>query len=239
MADGGGQIAHDIGSTKFTLGAGNPTGLGYSGPTATGGSTFTEQAQFASASGSVGSQTSPFSVELWYWQIPNPSINQWLFTWDGMGSPSGFEIVANSNLTVQFSLNGGTALSVATFGTQLWHYVVCTYAAPTMTLYVDAISRATGTVSGPITLNRAIGVGGLIGSTANSFLGMIGEVAMYTTALTPTQVNNHFLAAENTTGDPVFGAAGGTGSGGSPGAPFLTILQQILARVSTIYVNTP
>ncbi len=86
-------------------------------------------------------------------------------------------------ITTDKSLNDG-----------LWHHVVATQSTDGMRLYVD------GTLAGTNTQNNAepstgywrVGGDRTWGSTSSYFQGDIDEAAVYTTALTPTQVQSHY-----------------------------------------------
>jgi hypothetical protein len=91
-----------------------------------------------------------------------------------------------------------------------WHHLVgvCDQIGGSVTLYVDGISNATGTVSGGSGIKastNAVAIGSRQSGTTtynNQFVGSIEEVALYNYALTPAQVQAHYIAASNR--PPVF-----------------------------------
>jgi Concanavalin A-like lectin/glucanases superfamily len=235
MADGGGQIAHDIGSAKFHIPQGAAYGsLGYSGPIGNGGSWYIVSAQFPQTANALASITSPFSFEMWFWPAVTPATNSFLLQYDGVGLPEMQALYLTTN-KVQFSVNNSVVVSAGTYARQAWHHLVGTYDGTNVRAYVDALIIGTTALAGPVTIAKAASFGGTAGSGANFFNGCVAEIAIYNVTLSPTRINAHFLAADNSIGVPVYGAAGGISGGSGPGADFTTIEQQILSSVRKIY----
>ncbi len=99
-------------------------------------------------------------------------------------------------LTLRRSSYGNIATAnVATTDTTGWHYVVATKNGPSVHVYLDG-TDVTGTVANQTMTNNteplAIGQ-----SSGSAFLkGSVDEVALYNTALTPTQITQHYEAGK-------------------------------------------
>jgi hypothetical protein len=98
----------------------------------------------------------------------------------------------------RFTVGTGAATTVVTGSTvtlNSWAHVVGTYDGSTATLYVDGVSA--GTASGTVSVNttRPLGIGATDagGSWAGYFPGSLDEVALYTSALSQTRVQAHYL----------------------------------------------
>lgn len=85
----------------------------------------------------------------------------------------------------------GPALALNT-----WHHLVATYDGANIRLYSDG-----ALVAGPTAASVSLSYGGAsglsvaqLGNTTDYFSGLVDEVAVYATALTPTQVSNHYTA---------------------------------------------
>src|SRR5207249_10967980 len=84
-----------------------------------------------------------------------------------------------------------------------WHFVFVTFNSPVLTAYVDGTSI--GTWNGTLSTHQS---GVVVG---NGFSGNIDDVAIYTRALTASEVMSHFLASGNS--QPVAPAAVGGSAG--------------------------
>jgi hypothetical protein len=235
-ADGGGQIAHDIGSSRVHLITTFAPLLGYSGPNSDGGSCLLPTgADLNSAGGNLAAVVSPFSAELWFWQFALQPTQRYLLAWDG-STPNAAQIFINTNGAIQPQVSGTfpAASSVPTI--QAWHHAVLTYDGATIRSYLDAIAQPTVAKAGPITVTRPIGIGAEPSAALQGFEGFISEVALYAFMLTGGQINAHFAAANTPTQTPVYvavagsGAAGGVTGGVAPGG-----LQAILDSVRKTY----
>lgn len=81
--------------------------------------------------------------------------------------------------------------TVAGIGDGNWHHIVVTKSGTTLTYYVDGVSKGTSTQT------SATRTGAVILSapnTASSITGWLDEPAFYNTALSSTQVGNHYAA---------------------------------------------
>ncbi len=100
-------------------------------------------------------------------------------------------------LTLRRSTYGNIATAnVATTDTTSWHYVVATKNGSSVHLYLDG-TDVTGTVANQTLTNNTLPLA--IGqSSSTSYLkGSVDEVALYNTALTPTQITQHYEAGAN------------------------------------------
>jgi Concanavalin A-like lectin/glucanases superfamily len=235
-ADGGGQIAHDIGSGPFHLIASDSAArLGYSGPNSDGGSLICPGggADLNTAAGNLASLTSPFSVEAWIWMFAAPAAFADVVGWSAFNA--GVTLQLNTNRTLQVTVGGTFPAQSGVISTQTWHQLVLTYDGVTIRQYVDGAASTTVAKAGPVTVTQQLGIGA-DPSRANSFEGFISEVSIYGTTLSAARVLAHFNAADIPTQAPVsterIGNAGITvvNSGVSPGG-----LQDILSSVRKTY----
>lgn len=237
LADQQGLLAHDVGSTPFQLTtAGTIPILGYSGPVSDGGSGFFPTGiDLNSALGTIGSITTPLSVELWFWaMVPQPT-QRYLLAWDG-STPNAFQMFWNTDGTVQVQCNGVFPAKSAVLPTQAWHHFVGTADGANLRQYVDG-ALSTSIPLGAVTVNRGIGIGAEPSAVGQSFEGAIAEVAIYATALSAGRVAAHFAAADRAFQSPVFGGSGGIGGAGSSvlDPNYAGILQEILQAVKKTF----
>jgi hypothetical protein len=115
---------------------------------------------------------------------------------------------SSSGANLQAYAYTGAGVTYTSFGTPantlpvgLWHHCVLTYDGATAVLYVDGQPQATYTALAmvpdtwsPLTIGDGRWQGGGTGPT-RPFTGTLDEVAVYTNALTATQVANHYAAA--------------------------------------------
>lgn len=75
-----------------------------------------------------------------------------------------------------------------------WHHIVATSDGTTLTLYVDGVSRGTGTFPGALNFQTVPVRIGAYGDGANNenFAGEIDEVGIYKSALSPSRVTAHY-----------------------------------------------
>ncbi|MGB6091169.1 MAG: LamG-like jellyroll fold domain-containing protein [Candidatus Binataceae bacterium] len=116
--------------------------------------------------------------------------------------------MTNSGNVVFGIYNGGfqTVQSSSTYSDGNWHHAVATYSSGAAVLYVDGNSVATGNLGQAQDYSgwwrwgggSAWGGGGGTWTSAPidlSFKGLLGEAALYSTALTASQVSTHYAAA--------------------------------------------
>jgi acid phosphatase type 7 len=115
----------------------------------------------------------------------------------------------SDRLTLRRSTVGNLAsATVATTDTTTWHYVAATKNGSSVHLYVDG-TDVTGTLTNQTMANNNLPLA--IGqSTGTAYLkGTIDEAALYNTALTPTQITQHYTTGTGPPNkDPVLAAAG-------------------------------
>ena len=229
--EGGGQIAHDIGSNPTHL-LGNGAGVsffGYTGPTSDGGSFLAPRSNGMQSSGQIQSLASPVSIEVWCWPMFVGADNRFPIAWDGVTA----NYIGILYLTTQkFALNckAASIQSTHTFNTQAWHHLVGTWDNTTLKLYVDNVLEASQALAGGITFSNPIGLGEPNGVTTNSFQGQVCEAAIYSSALTATQVQSHFNAADQRSSIPayIFPTGGGASiAGGDNPADLTSVLNSV------------
>lgn len=205
LADGGSQVAYDIGSGRYQL-AGQG-GSGYSGPNSDGGSRWCDG---TTNKGVVSAKLlpwgNPFSVEVMFWAFGNPAAAGTLCAWDNTNNPSA-ALFYQPNRTVTWGLSGSPALASAPTVEQQWHHAVGTWDGLTMRLYVDAIQTNVAFVSG-ISASRVIGFGEQPIGGGAAFNGALSELALYSSVLSPARVNAHFLALDNAASVPIYAGSG-------------------------------
>lgn len=97
-------------------------------------------------------------------------------------------------LTLRRSTYGNIATAnVATTDTTNWHYVVATKNGSSIHLYLDG-TDVTGIVANQTFTNNNLPLAIGQSSSTSYFKGAIDEVALYNTALTPTQITQHYEA---------------------------------------------
>jgi len=212
-ADGGGQIAHDIGSAPWQLGCGVNL-LGYSGPNSDGGSFFDDLANELQSRNTLALVNSPFSIELWFWSFGTPAANQFLLSWDNGGVPQ-TNLIWTTTLHAQFGVNAVALASLATLSLQRWHHLVGTYDNSNLKLYVDGALSNTTPLAATLALTKSLAVGGTPGGAVNFFLGCISEIAVYSTALSLARISAHFSAADQPNQAPIYTAVKGNLAGSS------------------------
>src|SRR4051812_48830232 len=100
-----------------------------------------------------------------------------------------------NNLVLQQAGVAIVASSTTVADTTTWHHVVATKSGTTTKLYIDGVDRTGSKVTNKTLANNTNPL--LIGKSGTSsfFNGRIDEVALYKTALSATDVTNHFLLA--------------------------------------------
>ncbi|HET8630678.1 MAG TPA: LamG-like jellyroll fold domain-containing protein [Thermomicrobiales bacterium] len=94
-----------------------------------------------------------------------------------------------------------TLTDPATVAAGQWYHLVLTRGGTTLTLYVDGVSVATGTVKGDLTTGEGPLAIGRVGSFATPswaayyFNGSVDEVAVYDHALSAGRIRAHYVAA--------------------------------------------
>jgi RHS repeat-associated protein len=159
---------------------------------------FDGSGQHANLSQSVQFDANPFTVEGWFktsdasssdtqqiWYSGKDTHNYSVQLWVSGGQVSGRVTGPSGSPTVNSA--------ASSYADGAWHYVALTRSGNSQSLYVDnaaavTVTQATGDVDDPISPDY-IGAGQ--GGSSNFFKGALDEVAIYTTALTSTQVTAH------------------------------------------------
>jgi hypothetical protein len=163
----------------------------------------------ATASGTSPLQPTTVSLEAWFSESAAPTTTEDVATYGTTtGSALSYSIrLTSANLPVAvvttpsgtIQATGATALSTGT-----GYDVVATYDGSNVYLYVDGELQNTTATSGAIVYGttNALSIGGVTGSGRTGFAGTIDEVAVYGSALSTTQVQNHWNAAAAEVTDP-------------------------------------
>jgi hypothetical protein len=157
----------------------------------------------------------PFSIELWFKRTKNET-GKWVRVADKMdysnpSSQNGWEIGINPNSSpdnansVYFGLYSNDSVSTATIvGSptdatvmNLWYHVVATYDGTTQALYLNGkLNSSSASQKSIVSHTKHLFVGSDDVSGNNAFTGDIDEFAVYNRALTPSEVNGHYLASK-------------------------------------------
>jgi hypothetical protein len=153
----------------------------------------------------------PFTIE--FWAMPSGSDNDdapvsnrvatgnrsgWVFFQRAAAVGWNFRMYNGNGGEVGLQLTGGTSTVGA------WSHVVATWDGATPKLFVNGVDTsaplvvggAGGYVANPSGVNFSVGAN-FDGSSP--YQGRVDETAFYPSALTPTQIANHYAAAANTT----------------------------------------
>lgn len=228
MADPGGALAHDIGSSPAQMhGIGNPL-LGYTGPVSDGGSVDCAlTGTYINTGIAVPFAGGQVTFECWVWVFQQlAQVGQFMY-WSAAAPQMN---LARTTTQWQFVYNGVSAVSTNNFTAQAWHHLVGTYDGANVHIYADAIAgtapaaAAAGAFSNIFEISSSLAVG-------SYGLAFFAECAVYNYALTPTQVNNHFLAADNTSQSPIYQQFGlwdpGTGGVATVASDLSAILNSV------------
>jgi len=233
LADPGGFLEHDIGSSPFT-GVTPIETLPYTGPVSDGG---------AMAMPSLGGVrtlqgiflSSPRTLECWYYPIISPA-SVFICAFDATVNEWGLSTDANT--FVAMSVGNANLISSTAVTREHWHHIVGTFDGTNARLYMDALL-----VAGPTTMTAGANVARQIfwGSSpvpANIAYGAFAECATYPSALSAARVTAHFLSADQRSSSPVFrGGAISTG-GGTGSTSLVADLSAVLAAVQKTFPTT-
>lgn len=206
MADGGGEICHDIGSaSKHAICF--PEQLGYTSPTANGGAAISGTTGHGIVTEDALPLLSPLSVELLFWPLGTPGTAQVIIAWDNSAAPSFLmQWLTTSKVSALFS--GSATVTSGVLTTQLWHHLVFTYDEVTMRLYLDGVLQPTAANATHYNTSHLIGIGENPIGGSSVLAAVLSEVALYTTVLSPARVTAHYLAIESLTSTPTYGGPG-------------------------------
>jgi hypothetical protein len=157
--------------------------------------TFDGKRQYVSVPYNPALNPSTFSVEVWV--EPTGGAGTYRGVMASRNYPAGWVIYATSDNLWQFWINNGTGMVTVSGGIvrlNQWTHLVATFDASTARLYVDGVLAGSAQVatyqpqSGlPLTIGQGEPGSGFY------FLGSIDEPAMYGSALSPSQVHNHYV----------------------------------------------
>ncbi len=149
-----------------------------------------------------------FSIEFWFKssQTAGSTCTQW---WQGMRLVDAEVGGGNSDFGVSLCLGkviGGVGsfsdvsiVSPLTYNDNAWHHVVFTRTTSpaAMQLYIDGASVASGTPNntGPLTASSILAFGRAPDGSGFYYSGLLDEVAVYSTVLSPATISAHYTAA--------------------------------------------
>lgn len=236
LAAPGGTFERDIGSTRVDMiqqdQSQKANSEHYSGPASDGASVFCVPKGFNAHN--TPSIHTPCSAEIWSYCINTSSqgADNELLALNRSGTTDNFELTESivSGTIVYTARSRGIIASAGGFSRFHWHHIVVTDDATDLKLYVDAINVDTQVAASSGVWNSGEGLIGCTSSSAiQSASSALAEAAFYSSALSPSQINNHFLAADTASFAPVF-----AGTAGSD----LTLLSQILTAVQFTFPPT-
>lgn len=200
MADPGGYRLGDIGSAQHASmtpnqGPSLSTIVPYTGPNANGGSAASGIRLFTFCP-IVGGTT--FSIELLFWGIVKGSAYSKVVEVETAAGQYA-SLSVNPGAFAAWSVGSGPSVTTGshTVTPESWHHCVLTNDGTTVRAYLDALTD--GTASPPTMTLFPIEVD-ISGdhTNANEKSGFwISELAIYSTVLSPTRINAHFLALDN------------------------------------------
>lgn len=208
-ADPGGSLLHDIGSNPRALQLNNTAiATPYVGPVFDGGSVWFGNNLSAIYRDFDVVVNTPLTIEVWAWVTYSAGVAQDFLSWltaAGVGPAIGIDSTLHPHLFTP----GPPLTAAAPMSVQHWHHMVGTCSAVASLLYVDAIQVASGgsaaTTGGSAPMLAA---GNLISTPQRLASAFLAEAAIYSSVLSPSRVNAHFLAADATTSRPVSKLAG-------------------------------
>lgn len=157
----------------------------------------------------VAAGTGGVTIECWARWSDNSGTRRYIVdNKSGTTNNAGFSIaIMNGGITTKIA-NGATTLTVVSTGTAYndnsWRHIVLVFtrnwdgsAADRARVFVNGIDDTSGTGAASasewnITSTAAVEIGRFQGSSGGAFVGAIDEVAIYLTALTPTQILAHY-----------------------------------------------
>ena len=153
------------------------------------------------ANASALSKTNNFSLELWVKRSKNAASQA------VAGKPltattksENYALWFDTANKIRFEVGNGTTSKTVTSAAALdtnWHHVVATFASGALKIYVDGTlsASATATFTTAATNSSTFDVGR--SGTTNYYGGSIDEIAVYATALSATQIADHYAKGTN------------------------------------------
>jgi hypothetical protein len=156
---------------------------------------------FVSAAGAL-SMTSAVSIEVWV-KRSRSGVTQAVAGKPTAGQTrlENYSLWFNAYNQIRMYVGNGTTWASVTAPTALdtnWHHVVGTFDNSTMRIYVDGVQKATTNTTVQLTPNaNSFYVGRSSSSTGYNFGGVLDELAVYGTVLSPARVLAHYNAASS------------------------------------------
>jgi hypothetical protein len=223
-ADPGGVLLHDVGSQQLALmtNSNYPSGLPYTGPISDGGAFVSQGVAYAWFNEDLDANGAALSVELLLWQQADIATQQIAFV--ARSGTSVFFIDVSTTRKLGAHGPSSAVVDTVNFPLQTWVHVVATLTTGgSCILYKNAIQVATVSVGAMPSGNYRYALGGNSNAFASPWQGGLSECSVYNAVLTPTQVNNHYLAIDNQSSRPIFRVQGTD--------PSFDILNDILSAV--------
>lgn len=208
--DGTGHAYDGTYGTRVVLAAGNVV-TNQPAPAFNGGYTAIPKIMTSSTNSALA-LSGAMSVELWV-DVPStlPSYAQYVFgqsyATSSVSAPATIELNAagNPTFTLGVHTSGGdvTATAAAVLGAK--NHVVLTWTGTALTAYVNGVASAGGTGSGPLANFASPYAGFTVGGAGgqNGYGGAVGQVAIYPTALSASQVQAHYNAGTGATTETI------------------------------------
>ena len=207
------------GTTWTDLSASGNNGTLTNGPTyigADGGSIVFDGSDDSVLLGSTSVISGDFTVEVWFEQTsytPSALGNQRCLvggnTFIGGADNCQFVIYDDGSIAIALN-NAGIVLTPSTTGLitlNNWNQVIWTRTGSTITAYLNAVSRSSGTSSADVRVDR-VGQIGTTGAQSKNFPGNISRVALYNRALSATEITRNYIALALRSGNPLIVTTG-------------------------------
>ena len=163
---------------------------------------FNGTTQYVQIATDASLSTSRFSVEIWARPTGGAGVYHGVIA--SRNYPQGWSVYVADSGDWEFWVNSGTTMITLDGGAaplNAWHHLVGTFDGTTATLYVDGVATAASAVTAYQPQNgNPLEIAQSEPGTNFYFPGQLEEAAVYGTALSPTQVRNHYRVG--TTGTP-------------------------------------
>jgi Concanavalin A-like lectin/glucanases superfamily len=241
LADPGGSLAFDIGSSSRSLVANAGTvQFAYTGPSSNGGSAwFDALAVCWDLDGEVVNQQC--AIECWVWQHYRRGVLQDVFAFATAGGATTAQLRLNAAGTASF-FGAGAAVGTTVLSTQRWHHLVGVQTSVASILYVDGVQDALtpAAISGvsPGLLKTIGGASNGSGPT-NGCSANIAEAAFYNAPISAGDVAAHYAAIEDQGNIPTWRAIGSFDQVLGTSSFTSAVAKQLLAGLSRNWANVP
>ncbi len=137
--------------------------------------------------------SAPLTLEAWV-KAPIGDNDPIVVKYDGGSGFHGYGMRygGTTTLHLDFWCGGAWFTSTGTMAINTYHHVVCTLSGTTATMYIDGAQDKQGTVSVSLSTTAAIAIGH--NNTGDNSNAIIGQVAIYNTALSGASVLAHYNA---------------------------------------------